>query len=376
MNALGFMVEGSAVRMETEPNDTREASAPLEAPGVIVGRLDHAGDVDSFQFAPVGTEALSFRLEARNLGSAMVDPNVSILCKDGDLAVSNDDEPSFRNPRNRDPYLEFKAADATACANHEEGFYVQVRDSSKKFGDSAFYVLRVGKQRPSFTLGLPRDRHALERGKVNKIAVSIRRFGGFAGDVRVTASDVPAGIEAKPLTIGSGKATGEMEWRVDAAAPASPFVLKLIASAEIDGKTVSEPAVLSQPMLGDGPGYVQTGETTAWASVVDPVQFALDRVPPPGAGFALDRHFLSMRGDRKARVLVKIERAPDLSSKLEFAPEGLPEGVIVESQQLSEDGKSVDIVLKATAAQLPTREHRITMIASMKVGGTDGHGSN
>lgn len=368
VNALGFLVEGSGVRMETEPNDTREASALLEAPAVIVGRMDHPGDVDSFQFAPVGTEAVSFRLEARNLGSAMVDPNVAILCKEGDLAATNDDEPSFRNPRNRDPYIEFKAADATACANREEGFYVQVRDSSKRSGDAAFYVLRVGKQHPSFTLGLPRDRHALERGKVNKIAVSLRRFGGFAGDVRVTAIDVPSGIEAKPLTIGSGKSSGEMEWQVNADLQASPFALKLVASAEIDGKTVSEPAVLPQPMLGDGPGYVQTGDMTAWVSVVDPVQFALDRVPPPGAGFALDRHFLSMRGDRKARVLVKIERAPNSSSKLEFTPEGLPEGVVVESQQLSDDGKSVDIVLKATAPQLPTREHRITIIASTKAG--------
>jgi hypothetical protein len=368
VDALGFVVESSEFRMETEPNDTREASAPLEAPAVIVGRLDHPGDVDSFQFAPVGTETVSFRLEARNLGSAMVDPNVSVVCKEGDLAAANDDEPSFRNLRNRDPYLEFKAADATACASREEGFYVQVRDSSKKSGDPTFYVLRVGKQRPSFTLGLPRDRHALERGKVNKIALSIRRFGGFTGDIHVTAVDVPPGIEAKPKTIGSGKASGEMEWRVDADAQPTPFALKLIASAEIDGKTVSEKLVLPQPMPGDGPGYVQTGEMTAWVSVVDPVQFALDRVPPPGAGFGLDRHFLSMRGDRKARVLLKIERAQDSSSKLEFTLEGLPEGLTVESQQVSDDRKSVEIVLKATATELPTREHRITIIASTKAG--------
>jgi hypothetical protein len=175
---------------------------------------------------------VSFRLEARNLGSAMVDPNVSVLCKEGDLAASNDDEPSFRNSRNRDPYLEFKGADATVCASREEGFYVQVRDWSKKSGDATFYVLRVTKQRSSFALGIPRDRHALERGKVNKIPVSIRRFGGFAGDVRVTAADVPAGIEAKSLTISSGKTTGEMEWRVDVGAQVSPFALKLVASAE------------------------------------------------------------------------------------------------------------------------------------------------
>lgn len=369
LHPLAFLVEASDVKFETEPNDTREASAPLEAPAVIAGRLDKRGDVDSFQFAPAGTEALSFRLEARNLGSALVDPNLSVLCKEGDLAVSNDDDPSFRNPRNRDAYLEFKAADATSCANREEGFYLQVRDSSKRSGETAFYVLRVNKQTPSFALGLRSDRQTLERGKLNKIPVAIRRLGGFAGDIRVTAVDVPAGIEAKPLIISGSKSSGEMEWQVAADAAGAPFALKLVGSAEIDGKEVSHSAVLPQPMLGDGPGYIQTGETTAWASVVDPVQIALDRVPPPGAGFALDRHFLSMRGDRKARVLVRIERAPECSSPVELTPEGLPEGVVLESQRLAEDGKAIEIVLKAITAEIPTGEHRITLIGSMSTGG-------
>jgi hypothetical protein len=368
VHPLGFLVESSDIKFEAEPNNTLEASAPLTVPTVIVGRLDAAGDLDSFQFAPTGTEALSFRLEARNLGSALADPNLSVVCKEGDLAVSNDDDPSFRNPRNRDAYLEFKAADATACKDREEGFYLQVRDSSKRFGESAFYVLRVNKQSPSFALGLRADRIALQRGKLNKIPVVVRRFGGFAGDIKVTAVDVPAGVEAKPLIISSGKSTGDMEWQVASDAAGAPFVLKLAGSSEIAGEPVSVPAVLPQPMLGDGPGYLQTGESDAWASIIDPVQIALDRVPPPGAGFALDRHLLSMRGDRKVRVLVRIERAPECSSPVKFATEGLPEGVEVESQRVAEDGKAVEIVLIASTPQIPTGEHRVTLIGSTSRG--------
>jgi hypothetical protein len=43
--------------------------------------------------------------------------------------------------------------------------------------------------------------------------------------------------------------------------------------------------------------------------------------------------------------------------------------VVVESQRLAEDGKAVEIVLKATAAEIPTGEHRITLIGSMSTGG-------
>lgn len=368
LNPLAFLVEASDFKLETEPNDSREASPTIEAPAVIAGRMNHPADLDSFQFAPVGAETMSFRLEARNLGSALVDPNLSVICRSGDLAVANDDDPSFRNPRNRDAYLEFKAADAS-CASNEEGFYLQVRDSSKRFGDNAFYVLRVNKQIPSFVLGMRRDRHVFERGKPNKIQVDIRRLHGFAGDVHVTAVSLPPGVEAKPLIIRSGKSSGEMEWRVAADSPDTSFPLKLVGAAEINGKTVSQPAVLVQPMAGDGPGYIQTDDTTAWASVISPVRLALDRVPPPGAGFGLDRHLLAMRGDRKARVLVHIERPADSTSPIEFMPEGLPEGVVVESRRVAEDGKAVEIVFKAAAEHIPVGEYRITIIGSMSSGG-------
>src|SRR6185295_17863819 len=138
------------------------------------------------------------------------------------------------------------------------------------------------------------------------IPVEIRRFHGFNGDVRVTAIDTPPGIEAKPLIIPSGKTSGEMEWLAAAGSPDEPFQLKLAGAAEVNGKQVEKPVVMAQPMLGDGPGFVQLGDSTAWVNVISPVQFALDRVPPPGAGFALDRHVLSTRGDRKARVLVHL----------------------------------------------------------------------
>jgi hypothetical protein len=320
--------------------------------------------------APTGSDALSFRLEARHLGSAMTDPNLSILCKEGDLAASNDDDPSFRNPKNRDSYIEFKAANAM-CANREDGFYVQVRDSSKRFGDDRFYVLRVGHQAPAFVLGLRRDRLALERGKTNKVPVQVRRLEGFAGEVRVTAEELPSGIEAKALVVPAGQASAEMEWQVAAGAEIAPFPVKLAGTAEINGKKVTQNAVLPQSMLGDGPGYMQTGDSTAWASVVAPVQLALDRVPPPGAGFALDRHLLAMRGDRKVRVLVRIERTPDCTAPVTFAAEGLPEGVVLDSQRPAEDGKAAEIILKAQQDRVAAGEYRITLVGTMQAGGIE-----
>lgn len=367
-NALSFRVEAGGLQIESEPNDTRDASIPFDGPVTYAGRIDRPGDIDSFFFIPAGTEGFAFHLDARNAGSSLVDPNLSITCKEGDLAVSNDDAPSFRNPRNRDPFLEFKAADAPNCMDREQGFYLQIRDWSKHSGDSSFYWFHIEKQEPRFIAGLRQDRFTLERGKITKIPVQIQRLGGFSADVTVTASDVPAGVSAKPLVIPSGKSSGEMEWLAGSSEPISPFPLRLSASAELGGQKIAQPVVAPQPILGDGPGYVQIDETEAWMAVAAPVQFALDRVPPPGAGFGLDRHLLAMRTDRRARVLVRVERAPDCSEPLTFEPEGLPAGVTIESQRPAEEGKAVEVILKANQDNIPGGEYRITLAASMTKG--------
>lgn len=370
VSPLAFLVYGEGFTAEAEPNDTLEKSPVIAPPVVILGRMDHPRDVDSFHFTPTGAEALSFRLEARSFGSEMVDPHLTLLCKEGDIAAANDDDPSFRNPRNRDSFLEFKVSEAASCSNRDDGFFLQVRDSSKHFGDSRFYLLTVQKQEPSFELGLRPERILLQKGRTNTAPLSLRRMGGFVDEVSVTVESLPRGVDAKPLVMKPGQTTASLELTVSGDAAEGTHIAKITGAAQIGGKTASRTVVLSQPMLGDGLGYVQTAGQAVLVSIVKPVVFSPDRIPPPGGGFALDRHHLSLQGDRRARILVKVEREPGFSSPVDFSIEGLPEGVVLEKNQWSDPGQTAEITVRAIeGAQVPVGEYRIAVLASTGAGG-------
>jgi len=294
-----------------------------------------------------------------------VDPALFAVCKQGDLASVNDDDPSFRNPKNRDAYLSFKLSEATVCPNQEDGFFLQVRDSSTHSGDSLFYVLSVRKQEPSFELGLRPERIVVERGRTTKVPLSLRRLEGFSEDVTINIEGLPEGVTTGPLVIRSGQTAGSLELTTSAGAPEGTVNVKISGTAMVNGKASSRPAVLSQPMLGDGIGYLQTAEQSAFLSIIPAVQFSLDRVPPPGGGFALERHHLSLKGDRRGRILVKIERTPEFYGPLDFSIEGLPEGVVLEKQELTENGQNVDFTVRAAeAAQVSPGEYKIAVVAA------------
>src|SRR5262249_44353437 len=82
--SLSFRVSDTDLHMESEPNDTLETSRALSIPFVLLGRMDHSGDVDSFQFQANEGEALVFQIEARAAGSEMLDPHLAVLSAEGE----------------------------------------------------------------------------------------------------------------------------------------------------------------------------------------------------------------------------------------------------------------------------------------------------
>ncbi len=361
---LTFQVFRREFQFESEPNDSRDQSPLIQAPFTLVGRIDRARDVDSFSFMPTGAEALSFRLTTRILGSQIVDPALHVLCKEGDVALSNDDDPSPRNPRSRDPHLEFKAGDARACLNPEDGYYLQIRDSSTKFGPGAFYVFEAEKPRPSFEAALRMERIQIERGRSTSVPISIRRFGGFNGDVEVRMEGAPAGVEAKPLTIRGGQASGNLELSAAGVVPHGTSQIRLLTSAKIGDTMVTREVITLQPMLGDGPGFVQTATQPVLVSVVDPVVMALERIPPPGAGFAADRHKLMLNGDRTCRVIVRLDRAEGFKDPVEYSIEGLPAGLKLDGVEWKDEATAHLAVKVLPDADVKPGEYRITVVAS------------
>jgi hypothetical protein len=364
---LAFVVTEAAVETESEPNDTLENSGALRIPSLVLGRMNHAGDVDSFRFQANDHEPLVFHISARVFGSEMLDPHVALLAADGDIVALNDDSPSFRNPRNRDSKLEVSIPTAPNCAKRSDRFYVQVRDNSKHFGESSFYLLQARKQEPSFEVGLASDRIAVEHGGTAEVPVTIRRLEGFADDVTVVAKNLPAGVSAKPLLIKAKETAAKLELTASDEAKEASVRLELAGISTIGGKEVSVAAVLPQPRMGDGIAYVQTENSQLDLSVVPPVAFSLERMRADARD---DRVKFSVSANTPATVLVRIRKRPGFRAPIRFALEGLPPGVILEKQALTDEDRIAELTLRAAAgSRVPLGEYRVVAYGTAEANG-------
>ncbi|MBM3737613.1 MAG: hypothetical protein FJW39_17675 [Acidobacteria bacterium] len=355
---LALEITAEDVQVEKEPNDTRDQSPLIKPPSLILGRMNKGRDIDSFHFTPTGAEALSLRLTSRILGSDLNDPNLHILCKEGDMAASNDEDSSLRNPRSRDPFLEFKGA-GSPCPTPEEGYYAQVRDLSMQPGESPFYLLSIARQAPGFDIAIRPERILLQRGMTNDIAVTARRYGGFNDEIQVAVENLPPGVEAAPLAIRSGQTTGVLKLTAASDAAGNSWPIRVTGAATIGGAKETRATVQPQPMLGDGPGFVQVAEQPLYLSVGPATRFAVERVPPAGAGFVTDRHKILPGASLK--VVARLERSKGFTSEIEWSVEGLPGEITVE--RIHTVGDSTELDFRA-ASTIAAGEHRITLIAS------------
>ncbi|HUQ93478.1 MAG TPA: hypothetical protein VM120_17485 [Bryobacteraceae bacterium] len=368
---LSFRVSNGELQMESEPNDTLETSPPLKTPFLLLGRMDHPGDVDSFQFQANEGEALVFQIEARAAGSEMLDPHVAVLSVEGDIVSLNDDGPSFLNPKNRDAKLDLKIPFAPSCAKRSDRFFTQVRDTSKHARDSSFYLLTVRKQSPSFELGLRSERIFLQRGGTTKVPLTLRRLEGFVDEVSISLKGLPEGVTAKPLVVKSTETAAEIELTASGAGPENAregiYPLDIIGEAQIAGKKVARRATWPNSIPGDGFGYVQIRAEPLRLCIVEQAPFALDQIQPD-RNISGGRTILSRGRSGQADLLVKIQRETGFTSPLAFSVEGLPKGLILEKTELTDEDKIARLVVKAVDGSLPLGEYPIAVSGSASVG--------
>lgn len=213
------------VVQEQEPNDDQATPQSVPRPAAVAGRFFPRGDRDWFSFDAKAGEEIVFELFSRRLGSAT---DAAILVESvavdaegkpqvKEVAFADDGPKEFQgltvDQPTLDPILRFKAP--------AEGRYrVGVREQSvdSVADPAAGYVLEIREPRPGFDLLAMVVRP--DRADANKMLIGstslavggtvaidllVLRQDGFAGDVTVTAEDLPAGVTAAPVVI-AGKA--------------------------------------------------------------------------------------------------------------------------------------------------------------------------
>jgi hypothetical protein len=339
---------------EQEPNDAADKGQALTLPAQVLGRFAQPNDRDWYTFTAKAGEALWIEVTSERLGlptnptlvvqrvqlddkgQPVLDPKGKPVVQD--LAVSDDQPRPGQDPNETDPRRRVTSEDpGVLFTAPQDGTYrLLVKDlyGGAQAHPRFFYLLTVRPAQPDFGLValLPRPDAAqpivypggavLRKGGSIPVEVIAFRREGFAGEIRLGADALPAGVTAPPAVIGPWADTTTLV--LSAAADAAPAVatVNLVGKATVNGAEVARPAraleVVTKP---------EDANVRPRARVVG--QFALavrDDVPAAPASVVAGTPGQPIRMARggKLSVPVKVARTGEFAGALQLTPVGLP----------------------------------------------------
>ena len=248
-NPVVIYLARDKLTVKVKPAGTPETAATLAAPGELTGFLAKRGARDWIAFAAKKGDKLVIDLTAEWIGAS---GDFFFSVRDGkdpkrDLTGEQDDSNDALHPagfpsRTIDPapYLFTAPADGT--------YYVVVgcRESAYLNGPLAAYRLRVAPAKPDFrAVAMSYSRFyqtgsAAVPGGSQAYYVFAHRMDGYSDALEVKAEGLPAGVTARPLTIGPAARWGVLVLDVapGAATVTAPFTITLTGTAADGTKLV------------------------------------------------------------------------------------------------------------------------------------------
>jgi hypothetical protein len=207
-NAVGVVLEPHPAMAEAESEADPQQSIAL--PVTVSGRIDPAGDADTFRFAAKAGESLTFAVHSRSLGFPL-DAVLAVADAEGKQLVRVDDGPNGQP----DPVLTFQAP--------ADGEYrLTVADLAGHGGIRYAYRLVGGPVRPDYALGVAADAFTLTVGTPLEVPVTIERMAGYSDPIEVAMEGLPDGVTCAAVTSQpSGDTATAVKLTLTATAPVS-----------------------------------------------------------------------------------------------------------------------------------------------------------
>ncbi len=220
----------------------RDFDKRLRLPAVITGRIDAAGDRDSYSFSGRRGDRIVIAVTARRLGSPL-DSVVELLDPAGRRVAANDDAEESAWGLNTHDADSRVAATLTANGTYT----VRVSDAQRKGGAEYGYQLRVGPPAPDFELRVTPSAVSGAPGASLPLNVEIRRVDGFDGEVALSLREAPRGFALTgAVPAGQNKTTATL---TIPRARRQTFRLRVVGTATIGARTVSRDAVPADDMM-------------------------------------------------------------------------------------------------------------------------------
>jgi len=177
-----------------------------ELPAVFNGRIDAAGNVDTWWFEATKDEKIELEVRAARLGSPL-DSVLTVLDAEGKELGQADDQGGGQPD-----------AKLTFTAPADGKFQLQLRDRFAQRGGPEFaYRVVVGpvvEAAMDFQLVLPADSITVNRGAEVKVKITVQREGGFDGEIQLAVENLPEGIEVTGDKIEKGKKETSLGFKV------------------------------------------------------------------------------------------------------------------------------------------------------------------
>ncbi len=206
-----------------------ERAEVMELPAAVTGALDVRFGSKTHSVLMKKGEIWQISAKSRTT-SLPLDLDLSLLAPDGKELVSVDDVPG-----STDPELTFTVP--------EDGVYLIVlTDRSGRSGNrSASYRLSIERPQEDFKVTAP-DHLSVLLGTSTKVSITVVRRGGFQGPINLMVEGLPIGITVPSnLMIPENKSELAVEFTCAADAPVSASLIKLTASATMNGSMVTQP---------------------------------------------------------------------------------------------------------------------------------------
>jgi hypothetical protein len=247
-NPVVIYLARDKLTVKSAPASTPETAVVMTGPGEVAGFLAKKGERDWIAFTAKKGEKFTLDLAAERIGG---NGDFFFSVRDGkdpkkDAAPEQDDDNDTLHPfgfytRTSDP------AAYTFTAPDDGKYYVVIgcRESSYLSGPKACYRLRIGAPMPDFrAVVMPYSRFyqtgsAAWQGGTQAYHVFAHRTDGYTGSLEVVPEGLPAGVTARPLTIGPAVRWGTLVLNVapGAAPVTSAFTVK-VTGTDHAGKTL------------------------------------------------------------------------------------------------------------------------------------------
>ncbi len=229
---------------EQEPNNTEKTAQKVVAPVIVNGRISTPGDWDVFEFTGRANDRLVLEVQGRRLDSPL-DSVIKLTNAAGKLIAFSDDREDVMaglNTHHADSYLILKLpADGP--------YFVHIGDTAQKGGPEYGYRLRVSAPQPDFELRVVPSSVSLPANSTAALSVYAVRKDGFAGPIKITLKDPPAGFSAAPITLTGGQAVGRLTLKSGAKKTPAPVRLSIVGSAKAGDEELVHEAIAAEDRM-------------------------------------------------------------------------------------------------------------------------------